>query len=497
MDRRDEELTLANVDEQIEQYLAPPQANPPPAMTSLTHVVRDLQSIYEEERLVHVWARINANVSAVKADNTLEQAGEQPTIKSAQGEKTTISDAHAQSFSTIQHRYRSTKQSRQSFHRKKWYGLGVGLVAAIMLVAFFTWPILSYALRNTRSGNAQIPVKTVTSQVQPTVNAPNMKEYISQHFKIQYPADWVIISTNTGSPGSYLQRVQFRPSATSPVFVNVDMMPNTTYSTEQLLHMDPDAKLGTLNSTSTITYNERSWVVGIVELADSAHVQTGKLEIAYSTQDSPYRIEFGATPGMFNSYMKVFNAMFASFSASKIAQKTTATVTPTLAPTVRPIATPLPTPIPSPTIVNVVGIKVYSSLYFTIQYPANWVITSVTTGGTYQQTVQFRPSATSSIFVNVNVLYSSGLSSALLLLIDPEVKLGTLLSTNTVTYNGLPWTVGILNLLGSGQVQPSEEEIAYSNQNAPYKIELSAPHDKFSSYTQVFNTMLASFSPAS
>src|ERR1700737_2644251 len=75
MDSRDEGLTLKNVDEQVEQYLARPQAVRPPTRTFLTHVVRDLQSIYEEERLEHVWAQLNTRVSVMNADNAGKQAG--------------------------------------------------------------------------------------------------------------------------------------------------------------------------------------------------------------------------------------------------------------------------------------------------------------------------------------------------------------------------------------------------------------------------------------
>jgi hypothetical protein len=87
---------------------------------------------------------------------------------------------------------------------------------------------------------------------------------------------------------------------------------------------------------------------------------------------------------------------------------------------------------------------------------------------------------------------SNNLSSNELLLTDPDVKLGTLLSTSTVTYHGIPWTVGIVNLVNSTQAQ-----VAYSNLNAPYKIEFGAPQDMFSSNMKIFNAMFASFYPAS
>jgi hypothetical protein len=143
------------------------------------------------------------------------------------------------------------------------------------------------------------------------------------------------------------------------------------------------------------------------------------------------------------------------------------------------------------------SLKVYSDQYFTIQYPTAWVITSVTTGGSYQQTVQFRPSDTSSVFFEVDVMYSTSLSSDLLLLADTDVTQGTLLSTSTVTYNGIPWATGVVSLVGSTQAQSSKEEIAYSNQNAPYRIKFGASPDMFSTYTEVFDAMFASFYPTS
>jgi hypothetical protein len=47
------------------------------------------------------------------------------------------------------------------------------------------------------------------------------------------------------------------------------------------------------------------------------------------------------------------------------------------------------------------------------------------------------------------------------------------------------------------QAQPSREQVAYSNQQAPYKIEFSAPQDAFSSNTKIFNAIFASFYPTS
>lgn len=60
MDSYDEKLTLENVDEQIERYLAQLQERRSSTMTSLVRIVQSLQSIYEEDRrLENVWIRIN------------------------------------------------------------------------------------------------------------------------------------------------------------------------------------------------------------------------------------------------------------------------------------------------------------------------------------------------------------------------------------------------------------------------------------------------------
>lgn len=495
MDRDDEKLTVENIDEQIEHYLSQSQTSLPYNAKTTFLVVRDLQSIYaENHRLEQVWARINNHVSALNAGNNAISE-ELFTIQPAQEEKKAL-PASGRIFSHPVLR-RASKRSQQPFHWN-WRTLGLGLVAAMILLTFFAWPIASYALYGTPIGIFQSFMHKGTPQNQ-SVGVPAMKEYSSQYFTIQYPSSWVITRVIAG--GSYLQTVQFRPSATSAIFVNINVLPANGSSADQLLHMDPDVRLGTRLMTSSITYHDIPWTVGIVDLTGPSHTQAGKLEVAYSHQGTPYRIEFGATADKFGAYTPVFNTMFASFYAH-----TTAVARSTAKPTIVPSATPMTTPtgiatpsstaMPSPTI-NIANIKVYSSQYFTIQYPSNWVITNVTTGGSYQQTVQFRPSVTSAVFVNVDVMYHNNLSSDQLLLTDPDVKLGTQLRTSSVTYHGIPWKVGIVNLLDSVLGQSSEVEVACSNQNAPYKIELSVPPDMFNSYTQSFNTMLASFYSAS
>lgn len=528
MDNRDEEFTLENVDEQVEHLLAWLQASHPPK-TFLARTIRNLQIIYKEDRrLENAWTRINNAASTLKLQN-VPIAGpsngskeghilQQPTgqdkipmespearwkraretdepmaIRPFQQEQKTWQESttmHAGSFDATRH-----KSAKQSPQPRRWSrrNLGIVLVAAIVLIIICALPVLSSAFRD----SSRTATKTATPPARPTENRPAMKEYANRYFTIRYPTNWVISGTTSGGTGPYLQTVQFRPAATSSVEVNVDVLPTSGFSADQLLHMDADAKLGTLGGAGTVIQHGVPWRVGIVNLAGSARAPVGKLEIAYSKQGNPYRIKFGATPGMFEKYAPIFNTMFASFyaQAGSIASASPTATSPAASPTVTPAPTitPTPTAMPSPT-GNVPDTQEYSGQYFTIQYPAGWVITSVTNGGTYLQTVQFRPSVTSPVFVNVNALYSNDLTADLLLLIDPDVKLGTLLSTSTVTYHGIPWVVGTVNL-GAGPAQPSKLEVAYSNQKAPYRIEFGAPPGMFDAYTTTFNAMFASFYP--
>jgi len=336
MDSRDEELTLENVDEQIERCLAPSQELQPATVTSLARTVHNLQSVYEEERrLEDVWARINSRVSAEGAQG--------PTFLAMQGGKKALQDSRGRgSNSTLG---RSAKQSRLPF-RRPWYTVAIGLAAALILIVFFAWPMVSYALRGSWLVGPQPATNKPTPQIQATVNGskqtgpkttpttrttgtpkavattsptaipsstanvlPSIKVYSGQYFTIQYPGDWVITGVTTGS--GYVQTVQFRPSATSSVFVNVSVMSQSSLTSELLLLADADLKQGTLQSTSSVTYHGIAWTVGIVAL--SLHSPTSKLEIAYANQGKPYRIEFGAPSDMFGTYAPTFNAMFASF----------------------------------------------------------------------------------------------------------------------------------------------------------------------------------------
>jgi hypothetical protein len=482
VDSRDEELTLENVDELVAQKLSQLQASQSPTMmTSLSRTVRNLQIIYEEKRRVErVWERINDYASALDLTVSLDssEADKPVAIQPALLPGKAGQNGNSLVRENLNSLLRKPEPAKQSWRLHRWRNVGFGLVAALVLLTlfapFFAWPMLASHFHGSQAGSFRPPAKMSSPQPQLV-----MREYTGRYFKIQYPANWIIAGITAESTASYLQTVQFRPSTTSAIEINVSAMPDSNLSIYQLLHIDPHVKLGTLGSTHTVTYHKIPWAVGVVDLASSSPTQANKLEIAYSKQTNPYRIEFGATPDTFEQYSTIFNAMLASFYPQ---------IEPTITPTTKPssTATPLPT-------ASGPAMKEYNNQHFKILYPANWVITSITTGGTSLQTVQFRPSATSTVFVKVDAMYMTNLSGSQLLNIDPDVTLGTLVSTSTVTYHGIPWSVGIVNLTGSILVQPSKLEVAYSNQNAPYKIEFSAPPRTFASYSSTFDAIFASF----
>ena len=198
MDSRDEKLTLENVDEQIEQCLSLSQAPQSPTEASLARTVHNLQSIYEEERrLEDVWARINSRVSALNVEQAdgltgWEQAHDPMLSARDQADRLVVREqadipmlstreqttdklpgqrqAHSPTLSL-----RPDKRSRLPF-RRGWYKPAIGLVAAIILIAFVIWPIVSYALHAVQTPSPQPSVKTVTPHIQSTVNVPQQTQ---------------------------------------------------------------------------------------------------------------------------------------------------------------------------------------------------------------------------------------------------------------------------------------------------------------------------------
>lgn len=499
MDSRDEELIIENVDEQVARVLEQIQTSQSPAETPLDRTVRNLQMIYEEDRRVErVWERINSHASAagllaaqenvatrdLPAEQENDQPGEAATIRPLRLPGKVARDGSGlleeRFHPTLHHPVPSRRRGKLRQRRNLGIGLVAALVALTLFATIFAWPMLALHFNSSQTGGNPSPtVKAVTPKSQAT-----MKQYLGEYFKIQYPEDWIVAGVTEESTASYLQTVQFRPTASSPVEINVSAMPDNERSIEQLLAIDPHVKLGKLEGMHTVTYRGIDWAIGVVDLAVSSPTEASKLEIAYSRQNStPYRVELGATAGTFKSTSPLFESML-----------------PTLYPQSRPAATPTSGPSPSATPASTAtasNLKVYISPYFKLEYPANWVITTDSTGGTSRQKVQIRLSTTSQVFVNIDVMYPNSLSAGQLLNIDPDVNLGVLISTSTVTYHQIPWSVGIVELTGSLLGQPGKLEVAYSNQNAPYKLEFSAPASAFAAYSSTFTSIFASFYPAS
>ncbi len=363
VDSRDEELTLENVDEQVARELAQLQTSQPLTMTSLTRTVRNLQLIYEEQRrLERVWERLNDRVSALDpatlhSTASPEQDEDDTTVVI---QPLTLPGKATQDGNGLLAPYpqkpqypqidrgdeenlasRKLQAGKQPRRPRRWRNLGYGLIAALVLLTIcaiiFARPLLSFHPDGSQTGSHPTPVTTVlplpkltpraeptmtptvpptsAATPRPTASASALKEYDSQYFKIQYPAGWVITNVTLG--GTSRQTVQFRPSAASPVFVTVDAMYPNDLTSSQLLNIDPDLTLGTLVSTSTVTYHGVPWAVGIINLGGSLLSQPSTLEVAYSNQHTPYKLEFSAPAGMFASYSSIFHTMFASFYAGQ------------------------------------------------------------------------------------------------------------------------------------------------------------------------------------
>lgn len=481
MDSRDEELTLKNVDELVAQELTQLQASQSEPTTSLSRAVRDLHLIYEEQRrLEQVWERINARVAASPRENNESEETVPPLSFPAQASQ----DEKDLAVERAPLQLRKLESGKRARGLPRWRKMGIALVAALALLTlcatFLVWPLLAPRFQVSQTGGLSTPTGTASPQSQLV-----MKEYAGRYFKIRYPADWVITGVTAESTASYVQTVQFRPSSTSLVEISVSVMPDSNLSIYQLLARDPQVRLGTLENTRSLTAHSISWAVDIVQRKSASPAQASKLEIAYSKPTNPYRIEFAATSQTFDRYAPVFDAMLASLVPQTPQAQPTNTPTSTASSVAT--ATPFPTE-------NVPALKIYACQYFKLQYPTGWVVTSVTQGGTSLQTVQLRPSATSAVFVNIEAMDTSGLSASQLLQIDADVNLGTLISTNTVTSHGVPWSVDIVHIAGSLLALPSTLEVAYSNQHATtYKIEFSAPPDSFATYSSIFNNIFASF----
>jgi hypothetical protein len=346
VDNHDEELNLENVDEVVVQQLASLQTSQP--STPLDRAVRNLQIIYTEKRRVErVWERLNEHVSTLELPLSLESsaANEPGAFQPTQVPGITALNGRSQEQEKLPIFQRKPAPGKHSWNRRRWRNTGIGLVAALILITlfatFFTWPI--FVSHTSSLGGPPSPVATASPQSQsatpeykgkststpvsrptptitsssttatplPTASSPTAKVYSGKYFTLQYPENWVITSDVIG--GTSRQAVKFRPSATSTVVITVIALYPNTLPASQLLNTDPDVALGVLQSTSTVTSHGISWSEGIVNRAGTLLVQPDKLEIAYSNQNAPYKIELSAPPSTFDAYSPVFGGIVASF----------------------------------------------------------------------------------------------------------------------------------------------------------------------------------------
>jgi hypothetical protein len=153
MKNRDEDLTLENVDERIEQLLR--GEHPAGASAPLAHAVRDLQRVYDEEhRLEHAWELISSRAQSLESIIQGEQKIMQDTSSSKKpGSFQSIPDGPL--------------QEKRSPRRRRWLSLGLSLAAAIVLIAVFAWLIVP-VFHGTQTGSGG-PTPTVVPGVTPTV----------------------------------------------------------------------------------------------------------------------------------------------------------------------------------------------------------------------------------------------------------------------------------------------------------------------------------------
>jgi hypothetical protein len=343
MNNREEDVTLENVDERVEQILRS-QSESAGAQESLTHTVRNLQRVYAEERsLEHAWERITRHAQSLESTMQLNAIEKPSNRQSFQGEQKTMQDTPSTRPGNFERIPDGPLHRERPPRRRHWRNLGLGMAAAIVLITIFAWTItavyhghngtqLASGGPTTTVGTPGIVTPTPATQAQPTPAAtptatpvlsptpmptavPVVQAYVCQSFSVKYPASWLI--TSSGPGGAYQQAVQFRPTATSPIIVNVGALYNNDLSAVQLLQQDSDVKKGTVEGTVTTTHNGLAWTIDIVSVSGSAQAQPEKLEIAYSNQVHPYRLELVAPADQFASYSPTFYSIFASFVPTK------------------------------------------------------------------------------------------------------------------------------------------------------------------------------------
>lgn len=178
----------------------------------------------------------------------------------------------------------------------------------------------------------------------------------------------------------------------------------------------------------------------------------------------------------------------------------TASTSSTSTPTATPVpATPTATPVPAtPTATPAQkhqNWKTYHGMGFTIQYPANWLVTILPQGpdsAMFVQQVEFRPSAISSISFIVGVLYNGEMTPDSLLKNDLLYKSCKIDSTSKVTAGGILWSTALIETQGK-QLAPAKIKLAYANHHHPYRIEFSTSPARFAANYATLNTIFHSF----
>lgn len=188
MNNRDEDLTLENVDERVEQLRSAlgEQTTPIPQIhsvrerqgvydvevpTPLANTVRDLQRVYaEERRLEHVWERISARAQSLESTMQAHTIGKPSNQQSFQGEQKTMRDTSSTHPGSFQNMPDGPFQQRPP-RRRGWRNFGLGLVAAIVVIGIFAWTITTfYHGQQTQigSGHPTPAISTPTAAPSPT-----------------------------------------------------------------------------------------------------------------------------------------------------------------------------------------------------------------------------------------------------------------------------------------------------------------------------------------
>ncbi|GER87074.1 hypothetical protein KDW_12360 [Dictyobacter vulcani] len=148
MDRDDEKLTLENVDEQIEQYLSQPRTSTSETKTPLARTTHNLHDIYaEQRRLEQAWARINNHISALNADNDATIA-DLSTIQPSQAKEKKARPVVGEESSHPILQLNKKRSQKAVYWKRRMVGFGV--TAAVILLAIFLWPTISYLMSMAR-----------------------------------------------------------------------------------------------------------------------------------------------------------------------------------------------------------------------------------------------------------------------------------------------------------------------------------------------------------